>query len=69
MPAYILTGAPGAGKTAILRMLETLGHAVVEEAASDVIALRNALGHDEPRREHGFIARSSPCSGEDRTPG
>jgi len=39
MPAYVLTGAPGAGKTAILRMLETFGHPVVEEAASDVIAL------------------------------
>ncbi|MBM0260113.1 AAA family ATPase, partial [Micromonospora sp. 4G55] len=39
MPAYILTGAPGSGKTAILRQLEIDGHAVVEEAATDVIAL------------------------------
>jgi predicted ATPase len=57
MPAYILTGAPSAGKTAILRMLETLGYEVVEEAASDVIALRHALGRDEPWREHDFIAK------------
>jgi predicted ATPase len=55
MPAYILTGAPGSGKTAILRKLETLGYLVVEEAATDVIALENALGHDEPWEEPGFI--------------
>jgi predicted ATPase len=55
MPAYILTGAPGAGKTAVLRLLETLGHPVVEEAATDVIALGSALGQAEPWREPGFI--------------
>lgn len=48
MPAYILTGAPGSGKTAVLRLLETLGYPVVEEAATDVIALANALGCEEP---------------------
>jgi predicted ATPase len=42
MPAYILTGAPGSLKTAILRMLEDVGYPVVEEAATDVIALGNA---------------------------
>lgn len=42
MPRYVLTGAPGAGKTAILRQLEIEGHAVVEEAATDVIALAQA---------------------------
>jgi predicted ATPase len=55
MPAYILTGAPGAGKTAVLRLLETLGHPVVEEAATDVITLGNALGDDQPWRDPGFI--------------
>ena len=55
MPAYILTGAPGAGKTAVLRLLETLGYPVVEEAATDVIALASALGDEEPWREPGFI--------------
>jgi predicted ATPase len=55
MPAYILTGAPGAGKTAILRLLEISGYAVVEEAATDVIALGNALGHEEPWQDHDFI--------------
>jgi predicted ATPase len=55
MPAYVLTGAPGSGKTAALRLLETLGYGVVEEAATDVIALNQALGHDEPWRDPGFI--------------
>ena len=55
MPAYILTGAPGAGKTAMLRLLETFGYPVVEEAASDVIALGQALGRAEPWREPTFI--------------
>jgi predicted ATPase len=55
MPAYILTGTPGAGKTAMLRLLETLGYPVVEEAASDVIALGQALGRAEPWREPTFI--------------
>jgi predicted ATPase len=39
MPWYVLTGAPGSGKTAMLRQLEQDGFAVVEEAATDVIAL------------------------------
>jgi predicted ATPase len=55
MPAYILTGAPGAGKTAVLRLLETIGYAVVEEAATDVIALGNALGCQEPWQDRSFI--------------
>jgi predicted ATPase len=55
MPGYILTGAPGAGKTAVLRLLEINGHVVVEEAATDAIALDNALGHEEPWHDHAFI--------------
>ena len=51
MPSYVLTGAPGAGKTAILRLLEVSGYPVVEEAATDVIALGNALGRAEPWRD------------------
>lgn len=54
MPAYILTGAPGSGKTAILRQLELDGHTVVEEAATDVIALRQALGTPDPWCEPDF---------------
>jgi predicted ATPase len=55
MPGYILTGSPGAGKTAILRLLEISGYVVVEEAATDVIALENALGCQEPWSDPGFI--------------
>lgn len=54
MPGYILTGAPGAGKTAVLRLLEVRGYLVVEEAATDVIALSNALGQEEPWRDPAF---------------
>ncbi|HEV2778190.1 MAG TPA: AAA family ATPase [Actinophytocola sp.] len=57
MPGYILTGAPGAGKTAVLRQLEINGHVVVEEAATDVIALDSALGREEPRHDNTFIDR------------
>jgi predicted ATPase len=52
---YVLTGAPGAGKTALLRMLEVDGHAVVEEAATDVIAVEQAQGRPEPWTSPGFI--------------
>lgn len=52
---YVLTGAPGAGKTVLLRRLETLGFAVVEEAATDVIALEQARGIAEPWLEPGFL--------------
>lgn len=55
MPRYILTGTPGAGKTAVLRLLELDGEKVVEEAATDVIALERALGQPEPWRDHTFI--------------
>jgi predicted ATPase len=52
---FILTGAPGAGKTVVLRQLEIMGHAVVEEAATDVIALAQANGIAEPHRDPLFI--------------
>ena len=32
---FILTGAPGAGKTALIRLLESRGEEIVEEAATD----------------------------------
>ena len=55
MRRYILTGAPGAGKTAILRALARRGHAVVEEAATDVCAREQALGAAEPWTLPRFI--------------
>ena len=56
MHRYILTGTPGSGKTALLRALEVRGHAVVEEAATDVIALEHARGIVEPWTAPKFIA-------------
>jgi predicted ATPase len=50
-----MTGAPGAGKTSILRALENLGYAVVEEAATDAIAAHHAQGHREPWEDPLFI--------------
>lgn len=55
MKRYILTGAPGAGKTAILRALELRRHVVIEEAATDVIALAHARGVAEPHLDAAFI--------------
>jgi predicted ATPase len=54
VPRYILTGTPGAGKTAILRQLEFSAR-VVEEAATDVIALAQAMGVTEPWTDPAFI--------------
>lgn len=48
MKRFALTGAPGGGKTAIIRQLELDGFSVVEEAATDVIALWQAQGIAEP---------------------
>jgi predicted ATPase len=55
MRRFILTGTPGSGKTAIIRQLEQDGFSVVEEAATDVIALKQAQGVAEPWRHPSFI--------------
>jgi len=54
---YVLTGAPGCGKTSILRALEERGYAVVAEAATDVIAAAQAEGIDEPWQSADFIGK------------
>jgi len=55
MQRFILTGAPGAGKTVLLRRLELAGYGVVEEAATDHIALADALGVARHWEAPGFI--------------
>jgi predicted ATPase len=55
MRRFIITGAPGAGKTAIIRQLELDGFSVVEEAATDVIAAGQAQGTVQPWTHPSFI--------------
>src|SRR5579859_1723165 len=55
MKRFIITGAPGAGKTTIIRKLQLEGFSVVEEAATDVIAAAQAQGTAEPWRDSSFI--------------
>jgi predicted ATPase len=55
MKRYILTGTPGCGKTSIIRSLELDGYSVAEEAATDIIALRQAQGIAEPHTRADFI--------------
>lgn len=55
MKRFILTGAPGAGKTAILLQLELDGLSVVEEAATDIIAWEQARGVAQPWLAPSFI--------------
>ena len=55
MKRFIVTGSPGAGKTAIIRQLELEGFSVIEEAATDVIAAEQARGIAEPWTHPSFI--------------
>ena len=55
MKRFIITGAPGAGKTAIVRQLELDGFSVVEEAATDFIAACHAQGVAEAWRDPSFL--------------
>ena len=55
MRRFIITGAPGAGKTAIIRQLERDGFSVVEEAATDIIAAAHAQGTLQPWAHPSFI--------------
>lgn len=55
MLRFVLTGAPGAGKTSVLAALEHKGHEVVGEAATAVIAREQAAGVDEPWAQPTFI--------------
>jgi predicted ATPase len=52
---YVLTGAPGTGKTSVLRVLHEQGFAVVEEAATEVIRREQRAGTAEPWRQPSFL--------------
>ena len=55
MKRFIITGAPGAGKTAIIRQFELDGFSVVEEAATDIIAAAQIQGTVQPWTHPSFI--------------
>jgi predicted ATPase len=54
---YVVTGAPGSGKTTLLTELARRGHVVVPEAATDVIALAQAAGEEQPWADPAFAER------------
>ena len=55
MKRYIITGTPSCGKTSVIRALELTGASVVSEAATDLIAFRQAQGDIEPWKHPNFI--------------
>lgn len=55
MRRYVLTGAPGAGKTTIAATLRARGWPVVPEAATDVITAAQARGITEPWTAPDFV--------------
>lgn len=55
MKRFILTGAPGCGKTSILCLLEKKGYSVVQEAATDVIAQEQLVGNLVPWKHATFV--------------
>jgi predicted ATPase len=55
MKRFILTGAPGAGKTSILNHLQERGFDVVDEAATAVITRKQAEGDAEPWTRADFV--------------
>ena len=57
MKRYVLTGAPGAGKTSVLDALRERGFPVVAEAATDVISDQEARGIAEPWQQDDFVDR------------
>ena len=57
MKRYVLTGAPGAGKTSVLGALRERGFPVVAEAATDVISEQQGRGVAEPWLQGDFVDR------------
>jgi len=52
---FIVTGAPGTGKTTLVRGLAALGYVVVDEAATDVISDQQSRGIAGPWTTASFI--------------
>lgn len=55
MKRYILTGAPGAGKTTLIHALAASQYTIIEEAATDAITLAQSQGVAAPWTHPSFI--------------
>jgi len=66
MRRFILTGAPGAGKTTLIQALAERGHAVAREAATDVNAIMIARGVAHPTAEPDFVEQIADLQRERR---
>jgi predicted ATPase len=54
---YVVTGAPGAGKTSVVQALDADGFFVIPEAATELIAQEQSRGVLEPWWSSGFVDR------------
>ena len=52
---FIFTGTPGSGKTSVILALKRLGHVVIPESATDVIAEEQAKGTMRPWEQADFV--------------
>lgn len=57
MKRFIMTGAPGSGKTTILHALRGRGYSVVSEAVTELISREQSAGNTEPWSEPLFIEK------------
>lgn len=57
MSRFILTGAPGAGKTTIVNRLSDLGYKTIQEGFMDLHKRMQADGWADPLQDHSFIER------------
>ncbi len=55
MKNYILTGAPGSGKTSLINEFQNRNYLTIKEAATDVIAEEQLNGISEPWKNPEFI--------------
>jgi predicted ATPase len=57
MRRFIITGAPGSGKTSILHELRDRGYSVVNEAATELISSQQSQGNDQPWNDPLFTEK------------
>ncbi len=57
MKRFVITGAPGSGKTSIVHALRDRGYSVVSEAATEVISVEQSQGNEHPWNEPLFVEK------------